>query len=517
MPPSVNALKSALEQWAREGATGVLFEWENMFPYPGLEGAVRPDAYTRPEIDRIIERCRALQLQAVPLMQTLGHLEWLLSGPAFAHLREGADDPRLIRACDPEATDLLLGQIDALLDAHPGSPYIHLGGDEARGLENVDRPECSSVRDGAATVFLRHMRPLLDRVIRAGKRPIVWSDMPLHYPERLKDFPRETVFCDWLYRTDAEHGPTVRDWAYGHLDQARLAEVPAKRRALFEPYWALDAPDYPRRFYQHPYTPFLRDQGFDVIGASAVIYAEYPLTVPSLPHARANGRLWLRTVRRFGGLGTVNTCWAIRGALREVTAAGHRAFLHMGGHPETAGDDAAVAEAVWKPVAGAEASRLAAEIEAFVPPFDPLTRTAPFRYDPATGMNRPVPFDERRAELLPALKEMDDTHPEVETHRNAIRQARRIKSLFGTLETKTPEIEGWMLSLREAALRAEVWLALRDAARGGATDPGRLRDLRSRIEKQADALGAFMSERYPPSDIDIVRRDRYDGLLRLLK
>ena len=62
MPPSVPALLDAVTAWAEEGATGIVFEWENMFPYPGFEAAVREDAYTREEVDRILAHCRTCLL-----------------------------------------------------------------------------------------------------------------------------------------------------------------------------------------------------------------------------------------------------------------------------------------------------------------------------------------------------------------------------------------------------------------------------------------------------------------------
>ena len=93
--------------WAKERATGVVFEWENAFPYPGMEPALRPDAYTPEEVTNILDCCRSNGLKAVPLMQTLGHLQWCLAQPAFRELREFDETDAQIRACDSRSWDLL--------------------------------------------------------------------------------------------------------------------------------------------------------------------------------------------------------------------------------------------------------------------------------------------------------------------------------------------------------------------------------------------------------------------------
>ncbi|MDP4292023.1 MAG: beta-N-acetylhexosaminidase, partial [Bacteroidota bacterium] len=41
-----------------------------------------------------------------------------------------------------------------------------------------------------------------DIVIKLGKRPLVWADIALKYPEAIKLLPKETIFVDWNYGWD---------------------------------------------------------------------------------------------------------------------------------------------------------------------------------------------------------------------------------------------------------------------------------------------------------------------------
>lgn len=518
LAPTVEALKCDVREWAALGATDIVFEWENMFPYPGLERAWRPDAYTPAEVRDIIGTCRACGLRTMPLMQSLGHLEWLLSHDAYASMREFAESPGQIRACTAESTALLLGCLDALLEAHHDSPYIHLGADEARRLVDIDRPECSAKRAGPGPVFLRHLRPLFERVLAAGKRPVIWADMVLAHPEALDEFPREVVFCDWLYSQTSQYAESCQGWGLPRLRADTYETIPAERKALFERFWRMDASDFPNHFYQVPYLPFLRERGFDVIGGPATLYAGNALAGTHLPNARANARVWLRAGERFGALGILNTCWAVRGALRETSRTGHRAFLLQGRRAlgMTATDDA-LSTACWTAVAGGGAALVAEAVDALAPPVDTLSRTAPLHFDTAACTHRPAGYDTRWDDLRRHLEKLEESDPAVAEHTMAIDHAARAVAVLTPYAGKSAEAQAWLLGAREVDLRARVWLAALDKAQGRAPSTRDRAIIAERLSALAEDVTAFMGGRYTAADVRTVRADRYEGLARFLE
>jgi len=515
LAPTPDALARDIAEWAAQGATGVVFEWENMFPYPGFEDAVRRDAYTPAEVGRILGCCKEHGLKAVPLVQTFGHVEWCLSQARYAGLREFADEPKQIRACDGKSWDVLRAWVAALIEAHADCPYIHLGADEAWKLRDVDRPECSAKREGASAVFLRHMKPLFDQVLAAGKRPIIWADMVLRHPEQMGDFPKEVVFCDWLYSQTSEYDAAVHGWDLGRIAADTYEALPARAKELFGRYWRMDAQDFPARFYQFPYLPFLRDRGFDVIAGPSTLYAGNSFAGTNLPRARANQRGWLNAAQRFGGLGALNTCWAVRGALREGTRTGHRAFLFMGRQAADMPGDREVSEACWRPSAGAAAARVAEAVDGLAPCVDPFSRTAPLSFDAVTRTHRPVGYDQRLATFGEAMSKIEDGNPEVEAHQAAQERAARAEAALAPLAESSDEARAWLLGAREAGLRAELWLAVRRKARGQSTSAD-LDRLAERFRKQAAAVAEFMTGRYRPAEVHVVREDRYESTLRLI-
>lgn len=115
-------------------ATGILLEWEDMFPFKGrLAGAVNKNAYSMETVETILKEAQKHRLQIIPLVQTMGHLEWILKLEQFSHLREDARFPQVICFSDDEAWDLIKEMIEEVADVHKKfeMPFFHIGADEA--------------------------------------------------------------------------------------------------------------------------------------------------------------------------------------------------------------------------------------------------------------------------------------------------------------------------------------------------------------------------------------------------
>lgn len=88
-PPKVYYFEQFFRLISRLGATGILIEWEDMFPYTGMLADCRNgNAYTEAEVKMIFGWAKENNLEIIPLVQTFGHLEWVLKHEKFAHLRE---------------------------------------------------------------------------------------------------------------------------------------------------------------------------------------------------------------------------------------------------------------------------------------------------------------------------------------------------------------------------------------------------------------------------------------------
>lgn len=60
-----------------------------MFPYDGkLSSIAAADCYSKGDVKHIYELAKLSNLTVIPLVQTFGHMEFVLKGPEFKHLRE---------------------------------------------------------------------------------------------------------------------------------------------------------------------------------------------------------------------------------------------------------------------------------------------------------------------------------------------------------------------------------------------------------------------------------------------
>ena len=101
-------------KWVKDnGATGVLLEYEDMFPFGGkLASVSASNHYNVTDISNIVETCHALGLDVIPLVQTFGHMEFILKLVRFSHLRDAPEMPESICACHEHVMTLLTDYID---------------------------------------------------------------------------------------------------------------------------------------------------------------------------------------------------------------------------------------------------------------------------------------------------------------------------------------------------------------------------------------------------------------------
>lgn len=96
-PPKPAYFAEVFPLLAKLGATGILVEYEDMFPYTGtfLENTPAHNAYSPSTISQINQLAKENHLEVIPLIQTFGHLEFLLKLPEHMHLREVPDQPQV--------------------------------------------------------------------------------------------------------------------------------------------------------------------------------------------------------------------------------------------------------------------------------------------------------------------------------------------------------------------------------------------------------------------------------------
>jgi len=193
------AIERHLEHVASQGYNAILWEIENKVKFAFAPKLASKDAFTREEFQEILAYADNLGLEAIPLMQTFGHAEYVLGLPEYADMRE---DPKFID-CYCVLNPKTLAFQQALLDEYlaifgPRLKRFHLGGDEAEHFHSC--PACKS--HDKATLYVSHLETIAAKLRAHGIRPGVWHDMLQRFDKKGSKFallPDDFTLWYWEY------------------------------------------------------------------------------------------------------------------------------------------------------------------------------------------------------------------------------------------------------------------------------------------------------------------------------
>ena len=196
MPPRMERLLRHLGLYAASGYNALLIEWEDMFPWkdPLLRAE---ECYSPEDVQALSERAAQLNLEIIPLVQTLGHMENVLRHGKYAAYRELEWLNSELRP-DKKGAELVTGMIAEVLELLPRTRYLHLGGDEVAGLGFGRSGEAARRAGGKMNLYFKHMNGLSEFLRKKGVRPILWADMALTLPVcELKKYAADFDFAVW--------------------------------------------------------------------------------------------------------------------------------------------------------------------------------------------------------------------------------------------------------------------------------------------------------------------------------
>lgn len=181
-PPKISYYEWLFPMIKKWGATGLLIEYEDMFPYYGEFSQIPLKyAYSIEEIKHIQLIANFNQLKIIPLIQTVGHMEFVLKHDKFRSYREIELYPMTLCLNMEESSNLVFQMIEQLIGAHPESEYLHIGADEVYHVgmcqRCVERIELHSLTP--TNFFLDYLQRLLNLITTnyPKLKVIAWDDM----------------------------------------------------------------------------------------------------------------------------------------------------------------------------------------------------------------------------------------------------------------------------------------------------------------------------------------------------
>jgi len=219
--------KDYLRAWLRRlpalGFNAILWELEDKVRWQTCPECVWPEALSKTTFREILAETRALGLEPIPLLQTVGHAEYVLQHQPYHAFRELPDRHDCYCTSNPKVQTFLKAWIAEYLDLFGDLRYFHLGGDEAYVFGKC--PQCSAdpTPQGRNKLFGSHIRALAEPLLNQHIRPGIWNDMIMADPGATGLSPRDFVIWDWNYWDTEQTPQQVNLHALGRFTQANIA------------------------------------------------------------------------------------------------------------------------------------------------------------------------------------------------------------------------------------------------------------------------------------------------------
>lgn len=196
------ALREFALKLSKNGINTLVMEWEATYPFENHPLIPNRFAYNREEVRSFVAYCKSLGIDVIPLQQSFGHVEYILRNYRYKKQREDQKDFSQVDPLEEQLNKALFEDLYKDLISTHDSPYIHIGGDETYLLGRSERSKKKALEVGKGRLYGDYIKILCDLVVSLGKRPVLWADIALHYPDALKGLSKETIFVDWNYGWD---------------------------------------------------------------------------------------------------------------------------------------------------------------------------------------------------------------------------------------------------------------------------------------------------------------------------
>jgi len=165
--------------------TGILLEVEDCLDFSGIFSCIRkPNFYTDSQLEWIISEAAANHMQIIPLVQSFGHLEFILKHKEFSRLRESPDSYLDVCPSNPDTLKIIITYISQVLQKFPRAKYLHIGADEVCNIGVCPECKLNLIETSRESLYYQFM----DKVIKEIKkiRPIeilIWDDMIRYFSQ----------------------------------------------------------------------------------------------------------------------------------------------------------------------------------------------------------------------------------------------------------------------------------------------------------------------------------------------
>lgn len=173
-------------------------------------------ALTKSEVKEIITFAKKNFVEVIPIFQTLGHYENILSQEEFLRYAEFPGAASL-NVSNDSTYFFLEDLLKEVFELFP-SEYFHMGADESWDV-GLGASKKLVEQTNIAIVHANHYKKVYDICKKHNKKVMMYGDILLDYPEILSLLPKDIIIVDWQYRAEEYYPSTkkIRDAGFEYL------------------------------------------------------------------------------------------------------------------------------------------------------------------------------------------------------------------------------------------------------------------------------------------------------------
>lgn len=327
--PRYEYLEEIIGRLAYYKINTLLIEYEDKFRYEKHPEISHPLSLSKERVKNLIQIAEKHHIQLIPLVQCLGHVQYILKHKKYAYLRELEDDVSQYCPSNPDTFKLYTDFLEEILPLHKNSNYFHIGADETRLLGKCSRCKEIARKKGEIGLYIEYIKKVCAYLLDKGKIPILWDDIITRSKniEHSVDLPKETTIMYWDYGAEDEktnyllwEGKRIsKRWlkkfykdkfiSYPSSFSGFIEDIPIDIVIKYKKYWNKEK--FPLYINSFPFVKLIQEKGYRVIGASACAGdIDHFLFMPDFNHRIRNIRTWAKRIKEEDGLGVITTTWA---------------------------------------------------------------------------------------------------------------------------------------------------------------------------------------------------------------
>ena len=207
--PTLETLKSLIDTAAQMKINMLQLYVEHSFEFKEYEFCREQLGYiTREEMLELDAYCNDNFIEFVPSLATFGHLYHLLENDSFKHLCELQNhkpqyhywmERQLHHTINPsleESFDVVRSLLDQYMSVFTSNKF-NICGDET-----FDLGRGANAGKNKGELYYTFIRKIIDYLSSKGKQVMMWGDVIINHPEFIDQFPDDTIFLPWHYRTE---------------------------------------------------------------------------------------------------------------------------------------------------------------------------------------------------------------------------------------------------------------------------------------------------------------------------